>query len=258
MNEGRPEPAVLVMALAAGLGIALGHMVGRGLIVSQVAGDAVISSGRVFEASPRPGGGLMAGSTVPSIAGAGVPRGRSKLALMAQIAFFRGPLEIPRGGIKVALFAAQDRVPAGKGEAGAGVVGYLGSLARPPFPGVLVMAALAVAPQGAPVRVYVAAGAAARGVSLGRAAVIVAAQAGRFGMRAFQRIAGLLEVIELEIGAYDVPAAGQMAEGAVAGKSFVRDKRAPLLLPAELPRKPGRSGGRQRPGGRRCSRESRG
>ena len=80
--------------------------------------------------------------------------------------------------------------------------------------------------------VLVAAGAPLRREDRDRAAVVVAAQAARVGMRAAQRHAGLLRVVELEVLGEDVPPLAHVAELAVGREGVVGEDRAELRPPA--------------------------
>ena len=122
----------------------------------------------------------------------------------------------------------------------------VGSKQREPRPGVfgdqsrrsptgLLMAALAIQPERGRMRVRVAAPAAAGGIELHRTAIVVAAQAGSFGVCTLEAITGLFLVIEGEVLAEDVPALGHVAEAAIAGKRLVRHNRSPPATPS-LPR----------------------
>ena len=95
----------------------------------------------------------------------------------------------------------------------------------------LAVAFLTIETQGALVRILVAGAAAARDQSLRRGAIVMAEQAGDFGVRSFQGVFGFLQVVKMEIGSKHVPALGDMTDIAFLGERFMRDKRTPLLAP---------------------------
>ncbi len=87
---------------------------------------------------------------------------------------------------------------------------------RPPTG--LLMTALAIEPERGRMRVRVASPAAAGGVELHGTTIVVAAQAGRPGVRAFETMTGDLLVVEGEIRAEDVPTLRHVAQAAIARK----------------------------------------
>jgi hypothetical protein len=120
---------------------------------------------------------------------------------------------------------------------------YMGSKQREPRPCVfdnqaggpparLLVAPLAVEPEGGGMRIGMTSAAASIDVDLHGPPIIVAAQAGRLGMRSLQRVAGFFLVIERKIGAQDVPAVWHVTHPAIGGEAVVGHEWSPFLAPA--------------------------
>src|SRR5690606_14155049 len=147
--------------------------------------------------------------------------GRQQLTAVAADAGDVGGHEVAGERARVAAVAGHRGVRAGEREARARVrlalVDHL--------PGGLLVAARAVRSELGEVRVLVAAGAAARGDDLHRAAVVVAAQAQRIGVRPAQLDAGLLAVVEREARPQLLPLRAEVAQAAVGRERVVRQDR---------------------------------
>jgi hypothetical protein len=85
-------------------------------------------------------------------------------------------------------------------------------------PTALLMASFTIQPERGRMRVQMTSPAAAGGIELHRTAIVVAAQAGRPGVRALERITRNFLVVEGEVLAEDVPALRHVAQAAIARK----------------------------------------
>ena len=131
----------------------------------------------------------------------------------------------------MAALTGRHGVGSKQGEPRPGVFGN--QAGRPPTG--LLMAALTIQPERGRMRVRVASPASPGGIELYRTAIVVAAQAGRPGVRACERMTGDLLVVEREILAEDVPSLRHVAQAAIPGKRLVRHERPPPAAPT-LPR----------------------
>jgi hypothetical protein len=253
----RRQPTRDTVALLASMWEVVRHMTGRCLVVggvarvairrnlaenaARMAADAVQSRVAAREREevmadkrPFPPQGRVATLAIrnPS-AGGMVRRGRPRqVGPVTQVTLDRGPAELARRCARMAVFAGRHGVGAEQREARPRV---LGDQSRRPPTGLFV-ASLTTQSERGGVRVRVTSPASARGIELHRATIIMAAQARRPGVRALQRIARLLLMIEGEVPAKDVPALRDMAEAAVTGKRLVWDERSPPAAPP-LPRR---------------------
>ena len=253
MVIGGRQPGRRAMALVTGLRKRLSRMVGGPLEVHRVARRAVgwngpeCATGMALRAGKarvsadegegvvRHLGRLPRDGAMATVAVGGpsarrvVGRGRARqVRPVAQVTRGRGAAELAGGRARMAAFTGRRDVGPQQREPSPCMCDNRAG--RPPAR--LLVAPPAVQPQAGRVRIGMAPAAASIHVDLHGPPVIVAAQAGRLGVRSLQRVAGLLLMIEREIVAQDVPAVRHVADPAIGGETVVGHERSPFLVPA--------------------------
>jgi len=153
--------------------------------------------------------------------------GPGETSLVAELALQRSPPELTDGRLEVAALTRSHGVRGYEMETRPGVLGD--EPRRRPVH--LSMATLAIEPERRGVRIGVAPTAAPGDIDRDRPPVVVTPQAGRFGVRALQRIAGFNSMVEKEVFPEGIPAICNVTDTAVARKCAMRHKRTPPFAP---------------------------
>lgn len=255
MHEGCGGPGNRIVALFAVLGEVQGYVVGPARKVVRVACVAVrgkplesppcmtqcaIRRGMcscqreeiVFEVRPGPTGGSMASLAVgcPAVGGMIWAGGPDEIPLVAELTLQRSAPVLADGSLKMAALAGRHGVSGNQVKTCAGVLGDE-SRRRPVQ---LPVAVLAIKPERRGMWIRVTTPAAASEICRDRSPVIVAPETNGRSVRPLEGVAGLGCMVEREVLPDYIPAVGDVADSAVARKSAVRNKRAPLFVPALL------------------------
>jgi len=251
LERGR-DPGGNAVALLTGVREALSHMAGRRLVVGGVTGvagrrnwpedaacvatDAIHSRVPAGEREeilthkcPLPAERQVTAMTIGGPSAGGVIRrgGARQVRPVAQVTLDRSPAKLAGGGSRVTALTGRRRVGSKQWKPRPGMLGDQSGRS----PTGLLVAALTVQTQRRGVRVGVTSAAAPGGKGRHRAAIVVASQARRPGVRALERLTRLLLVIEGKILAQDVPSVGAVADSAIAGKCRMRHEGSPSAAP---------------------------